>query len=100
MTFRMSNLEPLILAEWRNSWRATRGVEIGGTDDSAYTPIEHVLRAQAYQRLGKKAKGTVRRFLAKFTGLGRAQITPLIAPLQACSGPATRQNNEKCAQAD
>jgi hypothetical protein len=78
MTFRMENLEKLTLIEMEAFVKSHRGVKIGATGGHAYVLIERVLRAQVYRRLKKSAKGTVRRFLAKVTGLSRAQVTRLI----------------------
>jgi len=47
--------------------------------EAVYGFIERVLKAQQYRRLSKGQKGIVRRFLAKITGLSRAQVTRLIA---------------------
>jgi len=75
----MQNLERLSLAEMKEfvegngkvSWSVEEGTDVYGF-------IEAVLRAQQFRRLKKSQKGIVRRFLAKVTGLSRAQITRLI----------------------
>lgn len=41
--------------------------------------MEQVLRQQHYQKHGRKARGLVRSYLEKMTGLSRAQVTRLIA---------------------
>jgi len=74
----MENLEKLTLIEMEEFVKSQRGVKIGATKGNAYVLIERVLRAHAYRRLKKSAKGTVRRFLAKVTGFSRAQVTRLI----------------------
>jgi DNA-binding transcriptional regulator LsrR (DeoR family) len=38
-----------------------------------------VLVGQEYDQLGKAARGLLRRYIAKMTGLSRAQLTRLIA---------------------
>jgi transposase InsO family protein len=43
-----------------------------------YAWIEDVLRGQGYKKLGKAAKGLVRSYIEKMTGMSRAQITRLI----------------------
>ena len=43
-----------------------------------YEWVERTLVQQEYQRLTRQNKGLVRRYLAKMTGLGRAQVTRLI----------------------
>jgi transposase InsO family protein len=44
-----------------------------------YGWVEQVLRQQQYWKQGRKARGLVRRYLEKMTGLSRAQVTRLIA---------------------
>ena len=44
-----------------------------------YVWVERVLVGQQYARLGKAARGLVRRYIEKMTGLSRAQVTRLIA---------------------
>jgi transposase InsO family protein len=53
------------------------------TREQVYHWIEQVLRQQQYQQQGRKARGLLRRYLAKLTGLSRAQVTRLIARYQA-----------------
>jgi len=79
MTFRMENLERLTLVEMEAFVKSHRGVKIAAAGDSIYPFVERVLRAQGYRRLKTSAKGTVRRFLAKVTGLSRAQVARLMA---------------------
>ena len=45
---------------------------------SLYEWVARTLREQGYSRLGKAGKGLVRRYMAKMTGLSRAQVTRLI----------------------
>jgi hypothetical protein len=90
----MENLERLTLTEMEAFLRSNRGLQIdAAADDNEYELIERVLRAQGYRRLKKSAKGTIRRFLAKVTGLSRAQITRLIGRWQQ-----TRRVERKPAQ--
>jgi hypothetical protein len=75
----MENLERLTLAEMRDFVEGNRGVQFrleGGT--AVYDFVERVLKAQLYRRLSKGPRGVIRRFLAKVTGLSRAQLTRLI----------------------
>src|SRR5450631_2690717 len=46
--------------------------------------VEQVLVGQQYAQLGKAARGLVRRYIEKMTGLSRAQVTRLIASYTAC----------------
>jgi hypothetical protein len=79
MTIRMNNLERLALAEMEEFLTSNRHVKWATTEkESVYPFIERVLKAQQYLRLSKGRKGTVRKFLAKVTGLSRAQMTRLI----------------------
>lgn len=50
----------------------------GQSREETYQWVEHTLREQDYGRLARPEKGLVRRYLAKMTGLSRAQITRLI----------------------
>ena len=45
--------------------------------------MEQVLRQQHYRQQGRKARGLLRRYLEKMTGLSRAQVTRLIARYRA-----------------
>jgi hypothetical protein len=79
MTIRMKNLERLTLEEMREFVRTNRQVVCSAEErESAYGLIERVLKAQQYRRLSKGQKGIVRNFLARVTGLSRAQLTRLI----------------------
>jgi transposase InsO family protein len=44
-----------------------------------YGWVEQVLRQQHYQKQGRKARGLLRSYVEKMTGLSRAQVTRLIA---------------------
>jgi len=46
--------------------------------EQIYTWVERTLREQGWNGLGRESRGLVRRYLAKMTGLSRAQITRLI----------------------
>ena len=48
-----------------------------------YGWVEQVLVGQEYAQLGKASRGLVRRCIEKMTGLGRAQVTRLIARYKA-----------------
>ena len=48
-----------------------------------YGWVEQVLRQQQYRKQGRKARGLLRRYLEKMTGLSRAQVTRLIARYRA-----------------
>src|SRR5664280_797982 len=48
-----------------------------------YGWVEQLLRQQQYQKQGRKARGLLRRYLGKMTGLSRAQVTRLIGRYRA-----------------
>lgn len=50
-----------------------------GTREQLYAWMERVLVGREYAQLGKAARGLVRRYIEKMTGLSRAQVTRLIA---------------------
>lgn len=79
MTIRMENLERLTLAEMEDFVKRNPHVNCAVVEQQArYEFTERVLKAQQYRRLSKGQKGVVRRFLAKVTGISRAQLTRLI----------------------
>ena len=57
----------------------SEAVDFAGADrESVYEFVRRALVRLGYERLGKSDKGLVRRYLAKVTGLSRAQLTRLI----------------------
>ena len=54
------------------------GSTLAPSQEQAYSHLERVLRRFAYWRLGKPAKGLLRRDLERTTGLSPAQLTRLI----------------------
>jgi hypothetical protein len=79
MTIRMENWERLTLEEMESFVKNNRKVRFKAkVREEAYRIIEAVLKQQGYRRLNKGQKGIVRRYLAKITGLSRAQLTRLI----------------------
>ena len=51
----------------------------GENREQVYGWVEQVLRQQQYPKQSRQARGLVRRYLEKMTGLSRAQVTRLIA---------------------
>src|SRR5665213_1083501 len=51
----------------------------GQSRDEVYGWTERTLVRHRYTGLGKRGKGLVRRYVARMTGLSRAQVTRLIA---------------------
>jgi len=43
-----------------------------------YEWVNQTMREQGYDRLGRRARGMIRRYVAKMTGMSRAQVTRLI----------------------
>jgi transposase InsO family protein len=55
----------------------------GKNRKQVYGWVERLLRQQHYQEQGRKGRGLLRRYIAKMTGLSRAQVTRLIARYRA-----------------
>jgi transposase InsO family protein len=55
----------------------------GEKREQVYAWIEQLLRQQQYCQQGRKARGLLRRYIEKMTGLSRAQVTRLIGRYQA-----------------
>jgi predicted DNA-binding transcriptional regulator AlpA len=55
----------------------------GKSREQVYAWVEQVLCAQQYLQQGKAARGLLRRYIEKMTGLSRAQVTRLIARFKA-----------------
>jgi len=69
----------LSLEQIRAFLEASDEVGFEGRDrKEVYGWVDQTLRQQDYQGLKRRARGLVRRYLEKFTGLSRAQITRLI----------------------
>lgn len=60
----------------------------GSKREEVYDWVEQALRSQQYQGLKREARGLVRRYLEKMTGLSRAQVTRLVTMYQ--KGEAVR----------
>jgi transposase InsO family protein len=71
--------ERLSLDQIRAFLEASDGVRFEAEQrQELYGWIERTLRQHDYERLGRQSKGLVRRYVAKMTGLSRAQLTRLI----------------------
>src|SRR5260370_4766689 len=76
MNMTMQNIERLMLDQLREFVEGSRSIGFSAPKrEAVYEFIERVLKSQQYRRLGRGAKGIVRRFLVKMTGLSRAQLT-------------------------
>src|SRR5260370_41371773 len=75
MNIIMQNIERLTLDQIREFVEGSRSIGFSAPKrEAVYEFIERVLKSQQYRRLGRGAKGIVRRFLVKMTGLSRAQL--------------------------
>ncbi len=75
----MQEAEKLSLEEIRRLLEASEGIRFVGVKRAqVYDWIELVLCEQEYGRQGKGARGLLRRYIEKMTGLSRAQVTRLI----------------------
>jgi transcriptional regulator with XRE-family HTH domain len=71
--------ETVSLEQIRAFLEASDEVQFEAQDrEQVYAWVERTLREQGWSRLGRESRGLVRRYLAKMTGLSRAQITRLI----------------------
>jgi len=96
MKFTTENLERLTLAQMQEFIEGCRDLEFtleGRT--AAHSLIEVVLRAQRYRSLSKGQRGIVRYFLAKATGLSRAQLTRLVSQVSPHPYPGSTQLQRK-----
>ena len=76
----MHEAEKLTLDRMEAFLQASEGIRFEGqTQAQVYSWIEQLLRQQQYAQQGRKARGLLRRYLAKMTGFSRAQVTRLIA---------------------
>ena len=79
MTISVDDSEPMSLEQIRAFLAASEPVKFAAHGrEEIYKWVEHALRAQDYRRLTRPEKGLLRRYLAKMTGLSRAQLTRLI----------------------
>jgi hypothetical protein len=71
--------EKLSLEEIRRFVEASEAIRFAGENrEEVYGWIERVLCEQQYGRQGKAARGLLRRYIEKMTGMSRAQVTRLI----------------------
>ena len=79
----MENGEKLSLEQMQALVEASQEVEFAaGSRSEVYRWVEQTLREQDYGRLKRAGKGVVRRYVAKMTGLSRAQVMRLISVYQ------------------
>jgi transposase InsO family protein len=84
VNIRMDDAEKLSLESIGRFVLASEEVRFEATDRrQLYGWVERVLVGQQYAEQGKAARGLLRRYLAKMSGLSRAQVTRLIARYMA-----------------
>jgi transposase InsO family protein len=80
LTINMHEAEQLSLEQIEAFLNASQGIRFEGEAQAQiYHWIEQVLCRQEYHQQGRRARGLLRSYLAKMTGLSRAQVTRLIA---------------------
>ena len=80
----MHEAEKLSLDQIEAFLNASEEIRFEGENrGQVYGWVEQVLRIQQYQKQSRKARGLLRRYLEKMTGLSRAQVTRLIARYRA-----------------
>ncbi len=80
----MQEAEKLSLEEIRRFVEASEEIQFAGEKrEQVYGWIERVLCEQQYARQGKAARGLLRRYIEKMTGMSRAQVTRLIGRYKA-----------------
>lgn len=75
---KMKELKQLTLIDIEAFLTGSRELNFSVTSTESYKFIESVLSNQCYRKLPRAARGLVRKFLMKVTGLSRAQVTRLI----------------------
>ena len=79
MTFQVHEAERLSIEQMREFLQGSRQLEFALEGKTAvYEFLERVLRAQHYGQRSRAERGVVRAYLAKLSGLSRAQTTRLI----------------------
>ena len=75
----MRNAESLSHSQINEFLKASEAIEFAGQGrGEVYGWVQRILVGQEYQKLGKKARGAIRAYMSKVTGLSLAQITRLI----------------------
>jgi hypothetical protein len=79
----VQSAERLSLEQIRAFLEASDEVQFEGRNrEEVYGWVSRTLQQQGYGQLSRESKGLVRRYLAKMTGLSRAQIARLIRKYQ------------------
>jgi transposase InsO family protein len=84
LTTSVHEAEKLNLDQIEAFLRASEEIRFKGeTREQTYQWIEQLLRQQQYQQQGRKARGLLRRYVQKMSGLSRAQVTRLLGRYRA-----------------
>ena len=79
MTVTMGNAKLLNPSQLRRFLEASQGIDFSGTERAGvYQWVEETLQRYHYSRQSKEARGVLREFLVKMTGLSVPQVTRLI----------------------
>jgi transposase InsO family protein len=79
MQLHMQNSEALTVGQIKDFLQGTGGVSfVGQRKEEVYAWVEKVLTAQEFLQQDKKARGAIRAYVEKVTGLSSAQVTRLI----------------------
>ena len=79
MTFQVQEAERLSIEQMREFVQGSRQLEFILQDKAAvYEFVERVLQTHRYGQCSRAERGVVRAYLAKLSGLSRAQVTRLI----------------------
>jgi transposase InsO family protein len=79
LTIKVNSKTGMSLDEIRVFLNASEAVHFEGEQkEEVYAWVTECLQGQNWDKLGRAARGLVRRYMAKMTGLSRAQITRLI----------------------
>lgn len=95
----MRNAESLTPSQITDFLKGSEGIEFAGQSRAeVYGWVERTLVSQEYGRQGKKARGAIRAYLSKVTGLSLAQIARLIrAYVETGTVPATAYRRHRFA---
>jgi hypothetical protein len=89
LTIHVHEAEKLSLGQIQAFLNASETIRFEGeTQAQIYHWIEHVLGRQEYHQQSRPARGLLRNYVAKMTGLSRAQVTRLIARYRDDAGRA------------
>jgi hypothetical protein len=96
MQIEMQNAEALTGRQIEEFLKGSEGIAFAGADRAAiYQWTEQLLVAQEYASKGKKARGAIRKYASRVTGLSLPQITRLIRGYRATGTVALRPSRRR-----